>query len=114
MNAVPFDPTGHIPWGVAAANETFLDVETENVHELNVHSIANYLLNPAVHIPVLERLCGNGSVLASEKQQAFDDFEDIPDATVEAAFDDLIAKHEGTKWVDLIGKLYAHWGSSHA
>jgi hypothetical protein len=106
----PFDPTGEPPWDVAYQNSTFLDIETENVHELNVHSIANYLVNPNVHIPLLEALCGIGSVLDDEKQQALEEFEDIPDETLEATFDTLMAEFESEKnWIELIGKLYMRW-----
>jgi len=110
----PFDPRGEVPWDVALANETFLDIETENIHEVNVHSLSNYLENPAVHIPVLETLCGAGSVLDNEKQQAFDEFKNIPDETVEAAYDDLAAQFEDEEWFELIGKLYAKLGSDNA
>ena len=107
----PFDPGGHTPWDVARANETFLDIETENVHEMNVHSIDNYLINPAVHIPLLERLCGVGSILPEEKQEAFEGFDNIPDEALEEAFDLLIEEFEDEEWIDLIGNLYARWGS---
>lgn len=110
----PFAPQGNVPWDVAAANESFLDIETENVHDINVHSLDNYLINPAVHIPLLERLCGLGSVLPDEKEQAFEEFEDIPDETVESAFDELIEEFEDEEWIELIGMLYARWGSKHA
>jgi len=108
----PFDPAGHTPWDVALANETFLDIETENVHELNVHAFANYIINPAVHIPLLERLCGLGSILPNEKQAAFDNFVNIPDETVEEAFDLLIEEFEDAEWIELIGNLYARWGAA--
>jgi hypothetical protein len=110
----PFDPRGNPSWDVAESNDTFLDVEIENVHEKNVHSIDNYLVNPAVHIPLLERLCGIGSVLDSEKDDAFEQFENVPDETVEAAFDELIARFPEATWLELIGQLYSEWGLKHA
>lgn len=110
----PFDPRGRVPWDVAESNETFLDVETENVHEKNVHSIDNYLINPAVHIPLLERLCGIGSVLDNEKETAFEEFENIPDETVETAFDELVERFPEATWIELIGRLYSEWGVKHA
>jgi hypothetical protein len=108
----PFNPSGRTAWDVALANETFLDIETENVHHLNVHSLANYMVNPAVHIPLLERMCGSGSILPDEKQAAFDNFVDIPDESVEEAFDLLIDEFEDEEWIQLIGKLYARWNAA--
>ena len=49
-------------WDEARANERFQDIEISNTHELGVHSIRNYLINPAVQIPLLERMCGFGSI----------------------------------------------------
>ena len=114
VNPEPFDPAGHTPWDVALANESFLDIETENVHHLNVHSIDNYLVNPAVHIPLFERLCGEGSILANEKQDAFGNFVNIPDETVEEAFDLLIEEFEDEEWIELIGILFARWDATSA
>lgn len=110
----PFDPSGNTPWDVALANETFLDIEIENIHEVNVHSVANYLVNPAVHIPLLEMLCNVGCILDDEREQAFEEFEDIPDETIEAAYDKLDAKFGDEPWFELIGKLYAELGSDNA
>lgn len=107
----PFDPAGHTAWDVALANESFLDIETENVHDLNVHSIENYLVNPAVHVPLFEQLVGAGSILDGEKQDAFASFDNIPDETVEEAFDLLIEEFEDEEWISLIGKLYARWNA---
>ena len=116
----PFEPSGTIPWDVARANATFLDIETENVHDINVHSVNNLLVNPSVHIPLLEALCGMGSILDNEKQEAIEQFTNIPDETIEDAFDALIEEFEGEEladleeWTDLIGKLYARWNVKHA
>jgi hypothetical protein len=108
----PFAPTGRPAWDVARANETYLDVETRNVHELNVHSFSNYIVNPAVHIPLLERLCGIGSILPKEKTKAFDEFDDVPDETVKTALEQLKTQFEDNEWIDLIGNLYARWSAN--
>jgi hypothetical protein len=99
---------------VARANQTFLDIETKNVHELNVHSFSNYVINPAVHIPLLDRLCGIGSILPKERKKAFDEFDDVPDETVKTALTQLTTQFGGGEWVDLIGNLYARWSANHA
>ena len=109
-----FDPSGIPAWDVAEVNETFVDVEIENIHQANVHSIHNYLENPAVHIPILERLCGLGSILDTERQQAFDEFENVPDDVVEAALDALVEEFPGATWIELIGEIYGRWGDKHA
>ncbi len=109
-----FDPRGIAHWDVARSNGTFLDIEIENIHEVNVHSIQNYLANPAVHIPMLERLCGMGSILPSEKDKAFEEFEDIPDAAVETAFDNLVDQFPDATWIELIGEVYGRLGVKHA
>ena len=109
---VAFEPAGTIPWDVALENETFLDIEIENVHEMNVHSIDNYLVNPAVHIPLLERLCGVGAILETEKEKAFDDFDNIPDEALEEAFDLLMVEFEDTEWIELVGILFAKWNAA--
>ena len=109
---VAFEPGGMVAWDVALANETFLDVEIENVHEMNVHSIDNYLVNPAVHIPLLEQMCGIGSILDTEKQKAFDEFDNIPDEALEDAFDLLMVEFEDAEWIELVGGLYAKWNAA--
>ena len=81
--AIPerFDPSGVAAWDRAKANGTFVDVEIGNVHQLNVHGLRNYMVNPAVHIPILERMCGFGLISDQQKQDALNNFQDVPDQT---------------------------------
>lgn len=103
----PFDPAGVPAWDLALANETFRNVEPENIHELNVHSIENYLVNPHVHIPLLEALCGAGSISASERQAAIDRFEDVPDTLKKQALEELQQELEGKSWFQKVGEFIA-------
>lgn len=100
-----FDPSGVPAWDQARQEETFLDIEISNVHELNVHSAKNYLVNPAVHIPLFERMCGFGSISAAEKQEANDNFQDIPDAAVNQALLAAITPIKDKPWFEAIGML---------
>ena len=67
-----------------------------------------------MHIPLLEKLCGVGSILQSEKDQAADEFDNIPDEAIEDAFDTLMLEFEDTEWIELVGGLYARWNTAHA
>jgi len=113
-------PENHPAWALARANETYLDIEIRNVHELNVHSFRNYLINPAVHIPLLEYLVGAGSITGQEKERARE-FENVPDETLKVAHDQFEARVrerlEGepdlARWFDLAGVFFALQGGMH-
>jgi hypothetical protein len=104
---VPFKPKNKPAWDMAAANGSYLDISTKNIHEVNVHSIENYLVNPKVHIPLLERLVGIGAITDAEKQKAAQKFKDIPDAALEKQAKKIAEKIKDEKWFNLVGKYYA-------
>jgi len=118
----PFAPSDANPaWTLAKSNGTYLDIETANAHELNVHSLRNYLVNPAVHIPLLEYLVGTGSITNEEKRAAAAGFRNVPDQTIENARKELETRlrtrfagdPDAEQWFDLAGVLFAMLNSAH-
>jgi hypothetical protein len=112
---LPFRPPAtHQAWALAKANGTYLEIETHNVHEVNVHSLRNYLVNPAVHIPLLEHLVGLGSVTDEEKLKAKEDFRNVPKETIDAARKQIEARLRDqfagdpkvAQWFDLAGIFF--------
>jgi len=118
----PFDPLApdvtprvREPWALAKANGTYLDISIRNVHEVNVHSIRNYLVNPAVHIPLLEKLVGVGSITKREKDAAQEQFENVPTAKIKRQFDkiqtdlrqELKRESKESVWFTRVGKFFA-------
>jgi len=79
-----------------------------------VHSLRNYLVNPAVHIPLLERLVGIGMITDEEKAEA-KKFKDVSDEVVKAALTTISAKlkdqfggdPKASQWFDLAGTFFA-------
>ena len=61
-----FDPKNEPEWTQAKKNKSFLDIRISNVHEVNVHSFKNYLVNPDVHIPLFERMAGRGTISSQD------------------------------------------------
>lgn len=113
---VPFSPpASNQAWALAKANGSYVDISIDNVEELNVHSLRNYLVNPAVHIPLLEYLVGEGSITDAEKKKAAEDFDNISEAVVAKARKKLIAavnarlggQADAGKWFDLVGNYFA-------
>ena len=100
-----FKPSGHSTWDAAIANAKFKDVEIENIHEINTHSAANYLRNPAVHVPLLRTLCGSGSIPNSLEQNAIAAFENVPVAALKDQLLDRLDVHKDASWYDAIGVL---------
>lgn len=99
-----FSPDGVAAWEDARLDEAFLDIEISNVHEVNTHSVKNYLVNPAVHIPILEAMMGYGSIPPAKKQQVTDDFSDLPDALIKARLDELKSRVDPA-WMERIARL---------
>jgi hypothetical protein len=123
VRPLPFAPPDAEPaWTLAKSNGTYLDIATANVHDLNVHSLRNYLVNPAVHIPLLEHLVGLGSVTDEEKRAAEARFKNVPDETIEVARKELEARLRAhfardpgvAQWFDLAGVLFAMLKNSNA
>jgi hypothetical protein len=123
VRPLPFaPPEGHPAWTLARSNGTYLDIPIANVHDLNVHSLRNYLVNPAVHIPLLERLVGLGSVTEQEQSAALEDFQNVSDQAIESARKEietrLRARFAGdpsvAQWFDLAGVLFAMLKKSNA
>jgi hypothetical protein len=111
----PFDP-GNLPaWSLAKANGSFVDVFTHNIHDLDTHSFRNYIVNPNVHIPLLESLVGLGSITPQQAADARAQFQDVPVATVKTALQDVMArvnpqlagKADLDAWFELIGLFFA-------
>lgn len=100
-----FKPYGHAIWDAAKNNKKFIDIEPENIHELNVHSIRNYLVNPHVHIPLLRALCGPGSIPDSLANAAVNKFKDIPSPDKQEALNILMKEVENSSWYDAIARL---------
>lgn len=112
----PFRPPASLPaWALAKENGTYLDIRTKNVHELNVHSLRNYLKNPQVHIPLLEHLVGFGSVTKAEKEREIGNFKDIPDEILETARkkleeqlgEEFAGDLQVKKWFEFAGRFFA-------
>jgi hypothetical protein len=107
-------PDTNNAWALAKSNGTYLDIAINNIHEVNVHSLRNYLVNPAVHIPLLEYLVGLGSITDEEKQQAKAEFKNISDDVIEKArkklTDEVNARLGGgadvNNWIDLAGTYF--------
>jgi hypothetical protein len=123
VRPVPFaPPADHPAWTLAKSNGTYLDIQIANVHELNVHSLRNYLVNPAVHIPLVEHLVGLGSVTDKEKRDAAAGFKNVPKQMIDTARKELdtrlrthFAGDPGvTQWFDLAGVLFAMLKKSNA
>ena len=74
-----FDPIGYPEWDAAITKKKYFNIEPENIHHINVHSIENYLVNPVVHIPLLRALCGPGSIPNRLANKAVEGFKNIPD-----------------------------------
>lgn len=100
-----FKPQGSPNWVGAIDNGNFIDVEIDNVNEINTHSARNYLLNPAVHIPMLEALCGVGSVANVLKQRAVEEFVGIPDQEIKDRLDELLDEYRSESWYQALGLL---------
>jgi hypothetical protein len=106
-------PANHPAWTLAKTNGTYLDIETRNVHELDVHSLRNYLVHPAVHIPLLEHLVGFGSITDEEKLEA-KQFKNVPKNTLETARKEIEARLRAefggnpkvAQWYDLVGRFF--------
>jgi hypothetical protein len=114
-------PADHPAWALAKANGTYVDIETRNVHDLNVHSVRNYLVNPAVHIPLLEYLVGLGAITKEEKKRAHAAFADVPDATLETALDAIerrvrqeLESVTDRPWFQLAGLFFSLLGTANA
>lgn len=100
-----FNPAGHALWDTAFRKNKFINIETENIHEVNVHSIRNYLVNPHVHIPLLRALCGPGSIPESLAQAARDNFKNIPHPNKQEMLNKLRETAMEQSWFDAIAKL---------
>lgn len=111
----PFNPGDREAWALAKANGTYVDISIRNVHELNVHSIRNYLVNPDVHIPLLEKLVGVGSIAPQEAAAERGKFKDVPDTAIKQKLNGITTRlHEKVPdqwnknaWFELAGKFFA-------
>ncbi len=99
-----FKPVGLAAWDKAAADDAYLDVEIENIHEINVHSFKNYIVNPAVHIPILEALVGFGSISQAEKDNAVSQFQNLPFPSKQQDLENLTQPMD-QDWFSLTGTL---------
>lgn len=100
-----FDPTGVAAWDEAKGQGMYMDIETENVNELNVHSAENYLVNPAVHIPLFRAMCGAGSIPNTLERNAMEHFQNISSVVTKESLDTLLNKYRDEAWYQAIGKL---------
>jgi hypothetical protein len=100
-----FNPFGNPLWDTALAQKKYVNIEPENIHELNVHSIKNYLVNPRVHIPVLRALCGPGSIPKNLAEKAYNEFENFPVPELKESLIQTISKFEDKSWYDGIATL---------
>ncbi|HEX6636374.1 MAG TPA: hypothetical protein VF033_01855 [Steroidobacteraceae bacterium] len=112
----PFSPPAdNQAWALAKVNGSYVDISIDNIEEPNVHSLRNYLVNPEVHIPLLEYLVGQGSITETEKKKAAKDFKNISSAVVEKARKKLVdaanerigGNADVEKWFDLIGNYFS-------
>ena len=101
-----FDPQNHPEWKQAKKNKTFLDVRIDNVHEVNVHSFKNYLVNPAVHIPLFERIAGRGAISEAEKTDANAGFEAIAVDGLLTRANKLLNESNAQSWFNVVGSFY--------
>ncbi|MDX2418095.1 MAG: hypothetical protein QNK19_11605 [Xanthomonadales bacterium] len=101
-----FDPKGDPEWKQAKQSKSYLDIRIDNVHEKNVHSFKNYLVNPQVHIPLFEQMAGRGSIMANEKDQAKQQFKNIKSDQLLAKAKDLLKNTKSTSWFKVVGNLY--------
>jgi|GEM_PF-1349946 len=116
VRPAPFRPgDDKTTWTLARANGAYFDIVTRNAHELNVHSLRNYLVNPAVHIPLLEQLVGVGTITDEEKEEAAK-LEDVPLDQLGAEVSELttrVRSHFGgsdpdaSQWFDLAGVFFS-------
>lgn len=102
-----FDPKDDPEWKLARKQKSYLPVRTKNVQELNVHSFRNYMVNPAVHIPLFDLIVGPGFVLPDERAQAERDFEQIADDALLKEAQKLAKDSKAETWFERIGKFYA-------
>ncbi len=109
-----FDPpASNAAWALAKRNGSYVDISTSNVNELNVHSIRNYLINPDVHIPILEYLCGSGSITEDESREAKAAFHS--DAAERARLEQLCAEVQtrvggdagASRWGEYAGNFFS-------
>jgi len=100
-----FNPQGHAVWDTAANDKKFIDIKPSNIHQVNVHSIDNYLINPNVHVPLLRALCGPGSIPNSLANTAIANFKDIPVPSKKEALDSLTEQYKDAAWFDAIATL---------
>ena len=101
-----FDPKNDPEWKQAKKDNTFLDIRTRNVHEVNVHSFKNYLVNPAVHIPLFERMAGRGAISAAEKTAAKASFKDIASDGLLTQAKKLLKDSRARSWFNVVGSFY--------
>lgn len=106
VRPVPFKPSGP-QWALAESNQTFVDIPTENIHDTNVHSLDNYLVNPDVHITLIERMLGMGTISDAEKKKARDEFQNVSDTIVEQGVQKLLALAQDQDWFEMVGKYFA-------
>jgi hypothetical protein len=111
----PFDP-GDLPaWNLARSNGSFVEVFAHNIHDLDPHSFRNYIVNPAVHIPLLIKLVGPGAITDAQAREAIGQFQNVPMSTVQQAFQtvvqkiqpELAGKADFSAWFDWAGRFYA-------
>jgi hypothetical protein len=111
----PFAPQGLPTWDLAQSNGSFIDTFTHNIHDLDPHSFRNYIINPAVHIPLLTKLVGPGCITDQEAADAKGEFQNIPVATIEQGLQDIIKKVDPQlagitgfdQWFEWAGRFYA-------
>ncbi len=104
-----FDPKDEAEWKEAKKQKTFIDVRIDNIHEINVHSFKNYLVNPTVHIPLFERMAGNGTIKTAEKDAALAGFKKVPDTDVEDIAKKILKDSKvpaGESWLKRFGTFY--------
>lgn len=101
-----FEPRSHPEWREAKKNKTFLDIRIGNVHEVNVHGFKNYMVNPAVHIPLFERIVGRGAISQAEKEAARTSFEDIAVDGLLNDVKELLKDSRAQSWFKVVGLFY--------
>lgn len=78
--ARPFEPNWHV--------RSYHDKKCAHVYDKNTHSLAHYIRNPIVHIPLLRSILGDYDVIGGDEEViAVDKFLDIGPAITEKAWE---------------------------
>ncbi len=102
-----FDPLGgyYDLWDEAYQRGTYIDIRSTNINEVNTHSFRNYIINPSVHIPILNSICGIGAIPYDIAENAISNFTGSPSEVIQQKYDELVDSLSGLSWFDGIAKI---------